>query len=67
MDEGIWAVQDDIVDKRAYIERSTYRSSTCLLVVFFLLCTLLSFIAFLIVFLVHLVAVAFVGNCRLWF
>lgn len=40
---------------------------SCLLVVFFLLSTLLSFIAVLIVFLVHLVAAAFVGNCRLWF
>ena len=38
MDEGIWAVQDDIVDKRACSVWSSYSSSICLLVVFFLLC-----------------------------
>ena len=43
MDEGIWAVQDDIVDKRACIVWSSYSSSICLLVVFFLLCNFCCF------------------------
>ena len=46
MDEGIWAVQDDIVDKRACIVWSSYRSSICLLVVLFLLCIFVVFHCF---------------------